>query len=204
MKETKEKNIEVGGDHYQKKIQPWDFIYANNLGFDEGNVVKYVSRHKEKGGAEDIRKAISYAEHILRTQYGEHSREPFRAARKNNQKGSDMGKEKKLIRTIEVTGDNWLEIFNLDCVRNLSKMRHLSNSKAFNTYAEVDCKKCVFDEIHQGLCPSHEGCFAITQGDVVEEYEWGRWAIRKNASVVSKDMRLIYKRDSRVKKQGKE
>lgn len=71
MEGKKKKGIEVGGDHYQKKIQPWDFIFANNLGFDEGNIVKYVVRHKDKGGAEDIKKIISYAEHILRTQYGE-------------------------------------------------------------------------------------------------------------------------------------
>lgn len=64
------KSLEVGGNHYDKLIQPWDFIYANHLGFDEGNVVKYISRHKEKNGAEDIKKAISYCEHILKTQYG--------------------------------------------------------------------------------------------------------------------------------------
>lgn len=64
-------NIEVGGDHYQTAIQPWDYIYANKLGFDEGNVVKYISRHKDKGGAEDIKKVISYCKHILKTQYGE-------------------------------------------------------------------------------------------------------------------------------------
>lgn len=62
---------EVGGDHYKSAIEPWDFISANSLGFDEGCVVKYICRHKKKGGAEDIRKAISYCEHILKTQYGE-------------------------------------------------------------------------------------------------------------------------------------
>lgn len=40
---------QVGGDHYQNKaIQPWDYIVANNLGYLEGNVVKYVSRWKER------------------------------------------------------------------------------------------------------------------------------------------------------------
>lgn len=61
---------EVGGTHYDTRVQPWDYIAANNLGFDEGNVVKYVTRHKQKNGAEDIRKAISYCKHILLTQYG--------------------------------------------------------------------------------------------------------------------------------------
>lgn len=63
-------NIEVGGDHYQTAIQPWDFIYANSLDFDAGNIVKYACRHKKKGGAEDVKKIISYAKHILKTRYG--------------------------------------------------------------------------------------------------------------------------------------
>lgn len=64
-------NIEVGGDHYQTAIQPWDFIYANHIGFDAGNAIKYLCRYEKKGGAEDIKKAISYCKHILKTQYGE-------------------------------------------------------------------------------------------------------------------------------------
>lgn len=63
-------NIEVGGQHYQTAIQPWDYIHANHLDFDSGNIVKYASRHKKKGGAEDVKKIISYAKHILKTQYG--------------------------------------------------------------------------------------------------------------------------------------
>lgn len=64
-------NIEVGGQHYQTAIQPWDFIYANKIPFDEANCIKYLCRHKDKGGAEDIRKVISYCKHILKTQYDE-------------------------------------------------------------------------------------------------------------------------------------
>lgn len=63
---------EVGGTHYGKMtIEPWDYIYANKLDFDSGNVVKYISRHKDKNGAEDVKKAISFCKHILKTQYGE-------------------------------------------------------------------------------------------------------------------------------------
>lgn len=63
---------QVGGDHYKKKkIQPIDFVLQNNLGFAEGNVIKYVTRHKEKNGADDIRKAIHYLEFILRYEYPE-------------------------------------------------------------------------------------------------------------------------------------
>lgn len=65
---------EIGGTHYKMAIEPWDYIQANGLGFDEGNIVKYASRHKQKNGAEDIKKIISYAKHILKTQYGEDDR----------------------------------------------------------------------------------------------------------------------------------
>lgn len=72
--EDEEDGHEVGGEHYKMAIEPWDFIQANGLGFDEGNIVKYASRHKQKNGTEDIKKIISYAKHILKTQYGEDDR----------------------------------------------------------------------------------------------------------------------------------
>jgi hypothetical protein len=63
---------QVGGQHYASmKIQPVEFITANNLGFLEGNVVKYICRHQSKNGAEDIKKAIHYCELLLQTKYGE-------------------------------------------------------------------------------------------------------------------------------------
>jgi hypothetical protein len=62
---------QVGGDHYSKmKIQPTEYIHANGLDFFEGNVVKYVSRHRLKNGAEDIKKAIDYCKMILEKDYG--------------------------------------------------------------------------------------------------------------------------------------
>ena len=62
---------QVGGDHYSKmKIQPTEYIHANGLDFFEGNVVKYVSRHRLKNSAEDIEKAIDYCKMILKLDYG--------------------------------------------------------------------------------------------------------------------------------------
>ncbi len=63
-------NMQVGGDHYQTKIQPVEYIHANGLPFIEGNIVKYASRHKAKGGADDIKKAISYCKTLLKLEYG--------------------------------------------------------------------------------------------------------------------------------------
>ena len=59
-----------GGDHYRLPIQPIDFIYQNGLGFMEGNVVKYVTRHEQKGGKEDLLKAIHYLELLIERKYG--------------------------------------------------------------------------------------------------------------------------------------
>lgn len=63
---------QVAGDHYRSlTIQPVEFIHANNLTFLEGCVVKRVCRHKNKAGAQDIRKAIHELQLILKLQYGE-------------------------------------------------------------------------------------------------------------------------------------
>jgi hypothetical protein len=66
------KQTQVGGAHYKDMaIQPIDYIAKNGLDFLAGNVVKYVSRHKNKNGAQDILKAIHYCKLILELQYGQ-------------------------------------------------------------------------------------------------------------------------------------
>ena len=65
-------NTQIGGAHYLgMPIQPVEFICRNDLGFIEGNVVKYICRHKKKGGAADIRKVIHYCRLLLELGYGE-------------------------------------------------------------------------------------------------------------------------------------
>ena len=57
---------QVGGTHYAKnKIQPWDYIHANGLGYFEGSVVKYVTRWKDKGGIEDLKKARHFLDKLI-------------------------------------------------------------------------------------------------------------------------------------------
>lgn len=59
-------DMQVAGDHYMgKSIQPWDYIIANDLGYLEGNIVKYVSRWKDKGGVNDLRKAQHYLAKLI-------------------------------------------------------------------------------------------------------------------------------------------
>lgn len=61
---------QVGGQHYKKfKIQPSRFINENKLLFAEGNAIKYLCRHKDKGGKQDLLKAIHYIEMIIERDY---------------------------------------------------------------------------------------------------------------------------------------
>ena len=71
MKEEKALEQQVGGQHYKGcKIQPVEYIHANGLDYLEGNVIKYITRHRTKGeGRKDIEKAIHYAQLILEKEY---------------------------------------------------------------------------------------------------------------------------------------
>jgi|TARA_R100001369_G_scaffold10497_1_gene23534 hypothetical protein len=52
--------------HYnQGGIEPIDYIVKNKLSYCEGNVVKYISRWKYKGGIEDLKKAKQYIDFII-------------------------------------------------------------------------------------------------------------------------------------------
>lgn len=63
MKST---DYQVAGSHYQKlKIQPIDYILANKLPFAEGCIVKYISRWRDKGGVEDLRKIKQFCEFLI-------------------------------------------------------------------------------------------------------------------------------------------
>lgn len=63
---------QVGGSHYrQGGIQPVEYIESNNLGFCEGNVIKYVTRHQHKGGRQDLEKARHYIELLIEMRYGD-------------------------------------------------------------------------------------------------------------------------------------
>ena len=58
--------IQVGGEHYKKlKIQPIDYILDNGLGYCEANIIKYVTRWRDKNGIEDLRKAKHYIDILI-------------------------------------------------------------------------------------------------------------------------------------------
>ena len=65
-------NKQVGGKHYIKyKIQPSEFIVENKLLYPEGCVIKYILRHQDKGGKQDLLKAKHFIDMIIERDYSE-------------------------------------------------------------------------------------------------------------------------------------
>jgi hypothetical protein len=63
--------IQHGGSHYKElKIQPIEFIMANNLDFCQGNAIKYLVRFRNKNGLEDLKKAKHYIDLLIQHEYG--------------------------------------------------------------------------------------------------------------------------------------
>jgi hypothetical protein len=62
-------DIQVDGDHYKQfKIQPIEFILANDLDYIQGNVIKYICRYKFKGGVKDLEKIKHYVDILISEQ----------------------------------------------------------------------------------------------------------------------------------------
>lgn len=59
-------NVQVAGSHYKRlKIQPVEYMHANNLPFIEGSIIKYVTRWREKGGMKDLEKAKHFIDLLI-------------------------------------------------------------------------------------------------------------------------------------------
>lgn len=57
---------QVGGDHYKKwPIQPLEYTLANGLGYCEGTAIKYITRWRDKGGTQDLEKAIHFLQLLI-------------------------------------------------------------------------------------------------------------------------------------------
>lgn len=66
---------QVSGSHYKDMlIQPVEFIVKNDIAFLEANVIKYVCRHRNKNGIQDLNKAIHYLELAKELYYGDYDR----------------------------------------------------------------------------------------------------------------------------------
>jgi hypothetical protein len=62
---------QVGGQHYKTSIEVWDFVIANDIGYLEGNAIKYLARWRKKDGIKDLEKARHYLEKIIEIAYRE-------------------------------------------------------------------------------------------------------------------------------------
>ena len=61
---------QIGGNHYKKyRMQPSQFVTENKLLYPEGCVIKYIVRHQDKGGKQDLEKAIHFIEMIIERDY---------------------------------------------------------------------------------------------------------------------------------------
>lgn len=60
------KSDSTAPDHYKMAISPLEFIVKNQLGFCEGNAIKYLCRWRSKGGLEDLKKARTYIERLIK------------------------------------------------------------------------------------------------------------------------------------------
>jgi len=58
----------INPDHYKRgNIEVIDFILDQNFNYLEGNIIKYISRYKDKNGLEDLKKAQWYLNCLTET-----------------------------------------------------------------------------------------------------------------------------------------
>ena len=61
---------QVDGNHYRKhKIQPMQYSVANNIPWAEGEVIKYVTRWRDKNGVEDLEKAVHILQYLIESEH---------------------------------------------------------------------------------------------------------------------------------------
>lgn len=66
---------QVGGDHYRKlAIQPAEYTTRNGLGHLAGDTIAYVTRYKDKGGKQDLEKAIHCLQLLIAIEYPEETK----------------------------------------------------------------------------------------------------------------------------------
>ncbi len=65
---SKANDNQVGGDHYKKrKGQHWD--WAQHLPYLEGCATKYIGRHQDKNGLQDLDKAMHFVQKLVERDY---------------------------------------------------------------------------------------------------------------------------------------
>ena len=68
MTEIKTMNDNINPTYYRKGIETTDYIVSHSMNYLEGNIIKYVTRYKDKGGLEDLKKAEWYLTRLIKIQ----------------------------------------------------------------------------------------------------------------------------------------
>jgi len=68
MKENKTMSDNINPTYYRKGIETTDYIVSHSMNYLEGNIIKYVTRYKDKGGLEDLKKAKWYLTRLIKIQ----------------------------------------------------------------------------------------------------------------------------------------
>ena len=74
MSDTKYNPLEkqVSGSHYKNyEVQPVEFCQRNKLNYCESAAIKYLCRHRDKNGIDDLRKAKHYIELLIEIEYAD-------------------------------------------------------------------------------------------------------------------------------------
>jgi len=59
-------NDSINPDYYRKGIETTDYIQSHSMNYLEGNIIKYVTRYKDKGGVLDLKKAEWYLTRLIK------------------------------------------------------------------------------------------------------------------------------------------
>lgn len=57
-------SMQIGGTHYAKPIQHWDFVTSHDYGYLEGQITKYLFRWRDKNGVQDLQKASHFLQKL--------------------------------------------------------------------------------------------------------------------------------------------
>ena len=75
--------VQHGGDHYSKlDIQPWEAMAAwhtpeEHRGYHKAVAIGYLARERDKGGSDDIRKAVHHLQRLLEVEADDAARDLF-------------------------------------------------------------------------------------------------------------------------------
>lgn len=141
IKKTKLDETQVGGGHYCKlEIQPRHVIVPLQLPWDLGNAIKYVIRHQDKNGRQDLMKAWDYVARMRAD-------------------GQASFPQRRLLKSHKELFAKFMAQFNDDTQAVLNAMWQVYCDKITSTAQFNEGMSAILFEINQ-LCKEHYGANA--------------------------------------------